>query len=35
MSSWDLIFKLKQETDKLKTVIFRVYLRVIIRLNDL
>ena len=25
MSSCDLIFKLKQETDKLETVIFRLY----------
>ena len=35
MSSWDSIFKLKQETDKLETVIFRLYFRVIIRPNDL
>ena len=34
MSSWDLIFKLKQETDKLETVIFQLYFRVIIRPND-
>ena len=35
MLSWDLIFRLKQETDKLETVIFRLYFRVIIRTNDL
>ena len=35
MSSCDLIFKLEQETDKLKTVIFQLYFRVIIRPSDL
>ena len=35
MSSWDLIFKLKQETDKLETVLFRLHFRAIIRPNDL
>ena len=35
MSSWELMFKLKQETDKLETVIFRLYFRVIIRPNNL
>ena len=34
MSSWDFIFKWKQETDTLETVTFRLYLRVIIRPND-
>ena len=35
MLSWDLIFKLKQETDKLEMVIFQFYFRVIIKPNDL
>ena len=35
MSSCDLVFKLEQETDKLKMVIFRLYFRVIIRPSDL
>ena len=35
MSSCDLIFKFEQETDKLQTVIFRLYFRVIIRPSDL
>ena len=35
MSSCDLIFKLEQETDKLKMVIFRPNFRVIIRPSDL
>ena len=35
MSSCDLIFKLEQETDKLKMVIFWIYFRVIIRPSDL
>ena len=35
MSSCDLTFKLEQETDKLKTVIFWPYFRVIIRPSGL
>ena len=38
MSSCDLIFKLEQETDKLKTVIFRLYfsaLSVLLRLQNM
>ena len=35
MSSCDLIFKLEQETDKLKKVMFRLYFRVIIRPSGL
>ena len=35
MSSCDLIFKLEQDTDKLKTVIFRLYFRAIIRPSGL
>ena len=35
MSSCDLMFKLEQETDKLKMVIFQLYFRVIIRPSDL
>ena len=34
MSPCDLIFKLKQERDKLETAIFRFYFRVIIRQSD-
>ena len=35
MSSWDWIFKLEQETDKLEMATFRLYFRIIIRPNDL
>ena len=35
MSSCDLIFKLEQETDKLKTVIFRLFFRAIVRPSGL
>ena len=35
MSSCDLIFKLEQDTDKLKMVIFWIFFRVMIRPSDL